>query len=109
MYIYIKYYNITRANCESESERMKFGKVRLSPVKGRNQIVVTFNKELLKDSDFSEGEYVMIMCEKNKITMIKEDQIKEVNTMSDVNNTMSDVNTARDINTTRDTVMTIAQ
>lgn len=90
-------------------DKVRLGKVRLSPVKGRNQIVVTFNKELLKDSDFSEGEYVMIMCEKNKITMIKEDQIKEVNTMSDVNNTMSDVNTARDINTTRDTVMTIAQ
>lgn len=55
---------------------MKIDRVKLSPVKGRNQIVVMFNKELLKDSDFREGEYVAIICDKNKIMMAKEDQIK---------------------------------
>ncbi len=55
---------------------MKIDRIRLSPVKGRNQIVIAFNKELLKDSDFNEGEYVTMICEKNKITIAKEDQIK---------------------------------
>lgn len=55
---------------------MKIDRVRLSPVKGRNQIILTFNKELLKNSDFCEGEYVTIICDKNKITIAKEDQIK---------------------------------
>lgn len=55
---------------------MRFDKVRLSPVKGRNQIVITFNKELLKDSDFTGGEYVVMVCDKNKITILKEDQVK---------------------------------
>lgn len=55
---------------------MKIDRVKLSPVKGRNQIVVTFNKELLKDSEFTEGEYVTMICDKNKITIAKEDQVK---------------------------------
>lgn len=54
---------------------MKMDRVRLSPVKGRNQVVITFNKELLKDSNFNEGDYVVMMCEENKITLAKEDQI----------------------------------
>lgn len=54
----------------------KVDKVKLSPIKGRNQIVVTFNKELLKDTDFSEGDHVMLICDKNKITMVKEEQVR---------------------------------
>ena len=55
---------------------MRIDRVRLSPVKGRNQVIITFNKELLKDSSFNEGDYVMIICEENKITLAKEDKIK---------------------------------
>lgn len=55
---------------------MQIDKVRLAPVKGRNQIVITFNKALLRDSDFTGGDYVVIICDKDKITIIKEDQIK---------------------------------
>ena len=57
-------------------ENVKIDRIRLSPVKGRNQIIITFNKELIKDSDFCEGEYATIICDKNKITIAKEDQIK---------------------------------
>ena len=59
--------------------------VRLSPIKGRKQISVMFNKGLLKDSEFCEGDYVTMMCDKDRITMIKEDQIKGVNTIKDTN------------------------
>lgn len=53
---------------------MKIDKVRLSPVRGRNQIIITFNKKLLEGSDFVEGEYVVIMCDKNKIAITRENQ-----------------------------------
>lgn len=53
-------------------------KVRLSPVKGRNQIVITFNKELLKGTNFIEGEYVIMIRDKNKIMLVKEDQICQI-------------------------------
>lgn len=57
---------------------MGVDKVRLSPVKGRNQIVIIFNKELLKDTNFTEGEYVMMISDKNKITLAKEEQVHQI-------------------------------
>jgi hypothetical protein len=75
--MYARTYNDYKGNDYEyhNGESMKIDKVRLSPVKGRNQVVITFNKELLKDSDFIVGEYVVIICDKNKMTIAKEDQI----------------------------------
>lgn len=56
---------------------MGVDRVKLSKVKGRNQIVITFHKDLLKGSGFKEDEYVMIVFDKDKIMILKEDQVKD--------------------------------
>lgn len=57
---------------------MTADRVKLSRVKGRNQIVIAFHKDLLKGSDFKEDEYVMMIFDKDKIMIVKEDQINRL-------------------------------
>lgn len=56
---------------------MSVDRVKLSKVKGRNQIVITFHKDLLKGSDFKEDEYVTMVFDKDKIMIVKEDIAKD--------------------------------
>lgn len=51
---------------------MKIDRNKLSPVKDRNTTIMTFNNQLLRDAGFEPGEYVNIMYDKDKITIVKE-------------------------------------
>ena len=44
----------------------------LSPVKGRNQSVITFNNKILRESGFKPGDYVTAIFEKGKIILVKD-------------------------------------